>query len=122
MRRFLSLLIFFSLAMPACSGGTPTEPQVQLTVAKSMATTPLPIFQQPAVSATSTPTPVVELDSSFQVTVTVTLTATPTLTPTLTTGAILTPTGISTQPPLLPTVAPKKSPFLKREKGPEPCG
>lgn len=128
MRRFLPLLIIFSLVMPACSGTSPAELEVRLPVASSTATSIPSLLQSPVVPDTPTSTSVAELDVPFTTTPAISLTATPTLTPTLTltTSSNLTTDGISTQPPQLSTPMPKKPLFLKRDKdrnkGGAPCG
>ena len=122
MRRILPLLLILGMAMPACSVTTPVEPQVQPPAASSEPTATPSLFQSPVISDTPTPASFAELDLSPTITPTISLTATPTLTPTLTTGSILTTTEVSPQPPLLLTVSPQKSPFQKKDPGPEPCG
>jgi hypothetical protein len=123
MRRLCPLLIIISLVITACSGATPTAPEVELPVASSTATATPSLFQSLADLDTPTPPSVIELNLSFTLTPNDPLTATPTLTPTLTASSIFAITVLSTPPPLLATTAPQKSPFLKRDKnGGEPCG
>ncbi len=122
MRRLLTLFIILGMALPACSGTTPVEPQVQLPVANSEPTATSSLFQSPAILETSTPPSVTELNFSQTIKPTIPLTVTQTLTPTLTASSILTTTTVSPQPPLLLTPAPEHSPFQKKDRGPEPCG
>ncbi len=116
MRRFLPLLIIFSLVMPACSGTGPAELEVRLPVASSSATSMPSLLQSPVVPDTPTSTSVAEPDVLFTTTPAISLTATPTLTPTLTTSSNLTTDGISTQPPQLSTPMPKKPLFLNEKR------
>jgi hypothetical protein len=118
MRRILPLLLIICLAMSACSEVPPLIQEIQSPDISLVVTATLPLFKAP----TNTPTPTAVSGQNLFLTATPTISLTATLTPTLTSSPVLTTPALPTRPALLPTRAPEKSRFFRRDKSSEPCG